>query len=372
MSLPLSTEELPEKVRRFGATDAPTPARMMAARGLVPVKGADLITLLVHLAADADEQVRSSADTTLLGLPETVLTEACRAPLHPAILDGLVRHARARLGKGGGREQLEEIAANRATSHETVANIAKWAEERVCERIATDQMRLLEHPEIIEALYKNKNTRMSTVDRLVELAARNGVQLHGVHTFQAHVEAIQGMLIVDEPSDEPLPSDVAFIEAVEADDDDEPIETDRVDGTEEVKDSHKPLAFRIQQMNVPEKLRMALIGDAAARSILVRDSNKTVALAAVMSPTMNESEAGRVAASKQVSDDILRYIGNRRDWLGNYEVKRNLMFNPKTPMGVSMKFLSHLRPNDLKSLTLSRNVPAALRTAAKQRLTKRA
>lgn len=365
MRLPLPTEELPEKVRRFGAPDAPVPAKTMAARGLVPVKGADLVTLLVQLSADADDGVRSAAEKTLEGVPENVVFEACKEALHPAILGGLVPFVR------NNRAQLEELAANRATPHETVAQIAGWADERTCERIATDQVRLLEHPEIIEALYKNKHTRMSTVDRLVELAARNEVELTGVHTFQAHVEAIKGELIIDEPLEEALPSDHMFSEALAEDDDEDSIETDKVDGTEEIKESHANLAFRISEMKVPEKIRLALLGNAAARSILIRDSNKLVAMATVTSPAMKDGEAARIASSKQVAEDILRYIGNRRDWLGNYEVKRNLVFNPKTPMGISMKFLSHLRYNDLKGLTRSRNVPAALRTAAKQRVVKR-
>lgn len=365
MSLPLSIEELPEKIRRFGAPDAPVAAKTMAAKGLVPVQGADLITLLVQLAADPAEAVRTAATATLAGLPEGVRRAACSAELHPLILDGLVEHVR--------RDQplLEDLAANRATSDETVERIAKWADERTCERIATDQTRLLQHPTIIEALYKNRSTRMSTVDRLVELAARNGVVLAGVATFEAHVEAIKDQLIVDEPLDEPLPDDLDFQVALELDDDEEPIERDKVEGTEEIKESHKPLMQKIQDMSTGQKIRLTLLGNAAARAILVRDPNKTVSMAAVGSPAMTDAEAARIAQSKQVSDDILRYIGNRRDWLGNYELKRNLMFNPKTPMGIAMKFLSHLRVTDLRALARSKNVGASLRTAANQRVQKK-
>ena len=119
MSLPLPKEELPEKIRRFGDPAAPTPARTMAAKGLVPVKGTDLVTLLVQLSADSDEGVRSAADGTLRGLPDEVLRPAVTAPLHPEILDGLLRYVQ--------KEQslLEELAANRATPHATVAKIAK-------------------------------------------------------------------------------------------------------------------------------------------------------------------------------------------------------------------------------------------------------
>lgn len=365
MSLPLSPSELPEKIRRFADPSAPLPARTMAAKGLVPVKGEDLVTLLVQLAADPESTVAATARQTLAGVPETVLDAACRAALHPSILDALVDHVEGRPAL------LEELAANRATAVSTVARIARTAPDAVCERIATDQQRLLAAPEIIEALYKNRNTRMSTVDRLVELAARSGVELRGVATFQAHVEAIQGELIIDEPSEEPLPDDLDFAEALADDDDGEPIETDRVDGSESIKDSHKPLATRIAGMSLAKKIRLCMVGNAAARAILVRDSNKMVAMAAVSSPSMSEAEAARIASSKQVSEDILRYIGNRREWLGNYEVKRGLVFNSKTPVGISMRFLSHLRVNDLRTLARSKNVPASLRSAALQRATQK-
>lgn len=364
MQLPLSEEELPETIRRFGSPSAPTPAKTMAAKGLVPVRGEDLVTLLVQLGADADNGVREAAEITLRGLPETVLVAACSAALHPAILDGLFRTVRDR------QPLLEELAANRATPDETVAKIARFCDVKTSERIATNQERMLLFPAIIEALYLNKSTRMSTADRLVELAARNGVELTGVATFAAHVQAIQGQLIIDEPIEAPLPSDVLFEEALEADNDEDAIEHDKVDGTEEIKASHRPLAFRIGEMSIAEKIRLTLIGNAAARAILSRDANKMVCMAAVTSPAMRDGEAARMAMSKQVNEDILRYIGNRRDWLGNYEVKRNLVFNPKTPMGVSMNFLSHLRATDLRTLARSKNVPASLRSAAKQRVQK--
>lgn len=365
MSLPLPQAELPASIRRFAAPDAPAAAKTMAAKGLVPVKGEDLVTLLVQLSADPTDQVAAAARETLGKMPEGVLEAACGAALHPAILGGLYEHVRDRPAL------LEELVGNRGTPAGVVARAAKTASEGICERIATDQVRLLENPQIIEALYLNRNTRMSTVDRLVELAARNGVELEGVATFQAHVEAIQGQLIIDEPTEEPLPDDVDFQKGLELDTDDDPIERDKVDGTEEVKDTHLPLAQRIQNWSTPKKIRMTLVGNAAARAILVRDPNKVVAMSAISSPAMNDGEAARIAVSKQVSDEILRYIGNRRDWLGNYEVKRNLLFNPKTPMGVSMKFLSHLRQNDLRGLSRSKSVPAALRTAAKQRMDKK-
>jgi ATP-dependent protease HslVU (ClpYQ) ATPase subunit len=232
---------------------------------------------------------------------------------------------------------------------------------------------LLAAPRIIEALYKNKNARMSTADRLVELAARNNVNLDGVATFRAHVEALRGMLIPAEPLAEPLPEDETFATAIAVDaDDKDAVMVDPVEGTETLKEQFKPLSMQIREMNTAQKLRLTLVGNAAARAILVRDSNKVVQHAAIASPTMTEAEAVGIAFSKEVSEDVLRFIGNnRRDWLRNYELKRALIFNPKTPVGISLSLLAHLRDSDLKTLARSRNVGSAIKAAAAQRIAKK-
>lgn len=360
--LPLPVEQLPEAIRRFGNPEAPMPARAMAAKGLVPVKGAHLVTLLAQLGADPDATVAKTAADTLGSLPEPVLLAACEADLHPSVLDALAkRFAR-------NEEVLERIVPNHGTAPSTIVRVAQRCSERMAELVATNQQRLLDAPEIIEALYHNRNTRMSTADRLIELAARNGVELEGIPAFHEHVEAIRGQLI-PEATDEPLPSDVVFSEALAEDAaGEDAFDQDRLEGTEEVKPQFRNLSFKIRDMLPSEKIRLALIGDSAARAILVRDTNRMVAHAAVSSPRMSETEAVRIAHSKEVPDDVLRYIGNKRDWTRNYEIKRALVFNPKCPTGIAIKYISHMRESDLRNLARSRNVPIPIKTAATQRL----
>jgi hypothetical protein len=363
LPLPLPLDALPEGLRRFCDPKAPGPARAMAAKGLVPVKGNDLLTLLAQLSADGDENVAKTATASLDGLPDAVLLPACEGPLHPAVLAKLTDRFVTR------SDVLERVVRNDATHDSTIARIASFADEPLSELIATNQQRLLGAPEIIEALYRNKRTRMSTADRIVELAARHGLELTGIPAYKEHVEALRGQLI-PEPTDEPLPSDVDFSQTLAEDDgSDDAIDRDLVDGTETVKEQFTSLSFRIKNMTVSEKIRLALVGDAAARSILVRDPNRIVSYAAISSPTMTESEATGVAHSKEVGEDVLRFIGKKREWMKGYEIKRALVFNPKTPVGISMKYLQHLRPSDLKNLARSRGVPGPLKTAAQQRIT---
>ena len=90
-------------------------------------------------------------------------------------------------------------------------------------------------------------------------------------------------------------------------------------------------------------------------------------MAAISAPTMSENEAKNAAQSREVSEDVLRYIGRKREWLRSYEIKRYLCNNPKTPLALSMTFLAHLRRNDLKALARSRGIPSPLKQAAKRR-----
>jgi hypothetical protein len=363
--LPLELTALPQAIQRFCDPKAPGPARMMAAKGIVPVRGLDQVVMLVQLAADETADVRAAAQKTLKGLPENVLMPACEAPLHPAVLEAITDAFEDQ------HEVMTRIAVNPNTHDFTLERIARGAGEALTERIALNETRLIGTPKVIEALYKNRNTRMSTADRLIELAARNGLDLTGIPAFKDHVEALMGQLI-PEPSEEPLPQDQVFAQTLAVDGegsavgDEGEVYTEDGQGGEEVAQQFKPLSMQIAEMSKGEKLRMAMVGSKAARAILVRDHNRQVSFAAISSPQMTSTEAADIAKSKDVGEDILRYIGNKKDWIKSGEVKHNLVFNPKCPVGISLKFLGHMRADELRTLARSRNVSAQIRSVASQ------
>jgi hypothetical protein len=358
--LPLPVDAVPERLRRFVDAKAPPQAKMMAARGMVPIKGGELVLMLVQLSVDADPEVSQAAANTLRELPENVLLPVCEQSLPPAVFHDLA----LRFSKND--EVLARLAANNEVADATVAEISAHCPERVTEIIAVNQQRLIGAPPIIEALYKNRNTRMSTAERLIELAVRHEVELTGVPMFEELKKEIRGQLI-PEPSEEPLPGDELFAQALREDADTDAVDRDDVEGTEETKEEFVPLQTKIRAMSTGEKIRLALLGNAAARSILVRDPIRLVAMAAISSPAMSESEAKNAAQSREVSEDVLRYVGRKREWLRSYEIKRYLCNNPKTPLALSMGFLPHLRRNDLRALSRSRGIPSPLKQAAKRR-----
>ena len=65
------------------------------------------------------------------------------------------------------------------------------------------------------------------------------------------------------------------------------------------------MAKKISELSMAGKIRLASVGNSFARSVLIRDSNRVVAMAAIQSPLMNDNEVVRHAANRGLSEDIL-------------------------------------------------------------------
>jgi hypothetical protein len=358
---------LPIPAQKILDPNGPAPLRAMAARGITPgLKPADIVTVVAILCEWPEPGVANTAQQTLSNLPKPVLDGALSAELPGGVVDRL---ADAYLRND---EVLGRLLEAKSIPAETVTRMAKYGSEMICERIATNEARLLAHPAIIEALYMNRSTRMSTADRVLELAVRNGLELN-IPAFKEAAAAIRDELI-PEPSEEPSFDDVVYAEtealaqAVVLDLEKE--DTHRVDeeGREEVEEKCKPLWVQLGTMTVTQKIRRAMLGTSAERMMLVRDTNRLVATAAIRSPLMQENEVVRIAANRTIDEDILRVIALNREWTRSYQVKLNLVQNPRCPFAFAAKLIPLLRENDLKLVAKSKNVSSSVAVAARQHL----
>jgi len=365
--LGLDLSVLPAPAQKLLGPGAPAPARMMAAKGIVPgLRPADIVTVIVALSVTDDAKVAEAARETVGKLPPPMLQGALGADLQAPIVECLADVY------SGDADVVEKLLRMPRLNAAALELLAERADERIGELVATNEERLLANPSVIEKLYMNKKVRMSTADRLLELAVRNGLELN-LAAFKEAAQAIKNELIA-EASAEPSPDDVLFNQtdelaqghAVESAEDD----THAVDdeGEEQVKEKFLPLYAQIAQMTVSQKIRRAQVGTAAERLLLVRDTNRLVAAAAVKSPAMRENEAVLIAASRNVSEDVLREIARNREFLRNYQVKLNLARNPRCPFSFSARIIPLLRDNDLRDLSKSKNVPGAVQQAARQQL----
>ncbi len=127
----------------------------------------------------------------------------------------------------------------------------------------------------------------------------------------------------------------------------------------------------LQAMTIPQKIKIAVSGAKDARTLLIRESSKMVSLAVLENPRITIGEIEFFAKSTNLSEDVMRKIGSNPEWSKRYTVASGLVSNPKTPVGVSLGFVGKLADRDLKLLEKSRNVPAAVRTAARTHLARK-
>lgn len=389
MSIPaIDPATLPGPAQKILDPSGPPPLKAMAAKGLVPgLPPGAILAVVVVLSQGADANAET-AKQTLAKLPPPLINGALALPdLHPAVLDtlGPIYAKDAALS--------EKLLHHPGMHPDTVAAMAFTATEGVCELIATNEERLLANPRIIEKLYLNKSCRMSTADRLLELAVRNKIELN-IPAFAQAKLAIQGELI-SEPTEEPTFDDTQFLEVQEKGKElrlQEGEDTHQLNletGEEEVVAKAKPLHAIWADLRPPAKIRFLQlatlkeydergreIGEErydmkALRMLGVRDANPLVAVAAFNAPGISDAEVVRIAGLRNVAEDVLREIANSREWTRHYMVKFNLVANPRTPFGHASKFVLHLRENDLKTLAKSREVSGAIQTAAKQQLSRK-
>jgi hypothetical protein len=144
-----------------------------------------------------------------------------------------------------------------------------------------------------------------------------------------------------------------------------PVGDDAVDDSADESDK-APAARDLSALSVPEKLKVAMRGNREQRALLIRDPNKVVSAAVLSSPKLTDTEIEGFARMANVAEEVLRVIGANRSWTRSYAVASALVKNPKAPLAVSLPLIPRLNERDIKGLSTDRNVPEAVRLAARK------
>lgn len=360
-------EALVEQHRPLVDPSRPLPIRLRVAKGLLPAAIADLVPTVAFLTHAAEPEVAAAAKETLAGMPEAEMLTVARGKLHPAVLDTLA-HALPNAHPA----QLE-ITVNREVADATLVYLAGAGNGRVCEQIARNSVRCLGEPAIIEALYFNPKAPPGQVQNLIEFAVREGLDLDHIPGYVETRAAILGERGAED--DGKGLSDIEFLTALAMAVGKEGLsreEQERLEQGEDILEegdeegSSKSLQALILKMSVSQKIRLALVGDANARKLLIRDPKKMVSLAVLKSPRLTDGEVRMFAQNKALAEEILTQICRNRSWTRDYGIRKSLVLNPKTPMPLSMGFLRTLNAKDIKEVSKSRDVSGVIARTAKR------
>ena len=374
---------------------APQPARLAAARGMLPLPQNDLLEVLVALTTSDDANIAAAATETLKGESrDDLLVAASGQDTAPSVLAYLATQV------GSISEIYEATILNTQTPDEALARLAATTPYgSLLELLTINQQRLVRSPEIIEAILKNParsgeaerralETRKEFFEKergarqiAEELRARG--QTAAAEFFEtAELTTVGGELSVEDAwliaqhievsdadlDDSWLPAEryedlITETAAEAAANAQRAIENERLERGE-VSAERVSLIRRIMFMNTKDRIKLAMKGDREARSILIRDSNRVVSSGVVNNPRITEQEIENIAAMRTVSDEVLRIIAMNRAWARNYVIIHSLARNPRTPIPTAMNILPRIRTKDLQNLAQNRNVSEGVRRQA--------
>ena len=322
---------------------APGPIKLSAARGVLPLSRADLVRVLVHLAGEDDAAIRDEAAGTLAAITEDELVTLV---VDPGTSTDVLDHFG---GKPGASPAVRSaILANPSTPDDTLRRMIPSLSPAQIDDLLLNQRRLIDTPELIALLELNPASTALQRSRMEEIRrhflARPEPKHHEPSPSPQAVEtapapASEEALVAQEPATEEI---------------------------EEIEEEDRVAAQKIMRLTTSEKVKLAFRATREERSILIRDTSRSVQSAVLDCPMLNDQDIEGFAKMRTVSDEVLRTIAGNRSWMKNYRVLLALTTNPKTPIRVSMNLVAQLNPRDLRYVVVDKNVPEAVRRQARK------
>jgi hypothetical protein len=275
----------------------------------------DRIELLSVLAADSEEIIRGAAARTLQTQPLPAILKALeRTDAAPEMFAYCAGDFPRRPGVA------DALARNLTCPIEVLRPVVRYLSVSAVQDLFEDLDRLSTSPALVAALIASTVINAEQKNQLLDLER------------------------------EDLDAAEAFIEAAK---DAEPDAAKR-----------ETLLQKLSRMRVVERVQMAIKGNRDERLLLIRDPCRVVQRAVLQSPQLTEREVESFAGMAGLGEEALRMIATNRKYRKNYTIVRTLMFNPKTPLEITLHLLPTVKALDLKMLTASKNVPETLRTSA--------
>jgi hypothetical protein len=336
----------PDPSSKFLDPATPKQVRMAAARGFAPLGAKEMVELLTRLMRDADAEIAAAAAVTLADWPEDeLLPEIQSESCSPEVLDQLASSTTA-------EPLLEAIIINTATPSATAARLARTVPGRLLELILYNKVRILECPAILTNAKVNPAITAECQRLVQEIESEFFSNKSTAYSVGTGVEEAKEE-VETEPSE--ILSDLTSLEGLPVD-----------PGARE-----SAIFEKLSKMTVPQKMRTAMFGTREVRAILIRDPNREVARNVLRSPKLTDNEIETFASMRNVSDDVLRDIGNSRELTRTYGVVHGLVKNPRTPAMISQRLLGRLQTRHLTGLTRDRGIPEAVRRNAQRILNQR-
>ena len=340
------------------------PATVMrsAARGALSLPPSEIVEILVYLSGHHmfGEQARLS----LAGFDREAIRQVAADPLTPVpVLEYLAAPQNVRPAT------LPLLLENSSLPQQSLLDLAQGKSQEVFAAMLGSG-RVRQDRAVLGALLANHELSLELQAKVTDALARVSAEQGAVFSSESAGE--EDILAIDEDVAKYLDEHKVEIAAEEAKafeltdvSEDEKKELHAQAQAKEAADTKRmsPLQ-RIAQMTVGERVQLAMKGNKEERYILIRDGSKVVSSAVLESPKLTDQEIEMFAAMKNVQESVLRGIAGKRKFMKLYPVLRALTSNPRCPLDVGLPLMKSLLVQDLRNLSMNKNVSDTLRKLA--------
>jgi hypothetical protein len=392
---------MPRMLEMIRNSQVPSNLMQSAARGALSVPPAETIEILVYLAIH-HKLFGERARLTLAGWDEEASLAAAADPKTSAEVLGYFvapENLRPRL--------LPALAENPSVSEESLDALAVSGSRSIVENLLSST-RVMNSPRLLQALQTNANLRPNELaeigkklavletdpaveatteadapDEVVETTIAKFLDENAAELAAEKDKPFQpiGISLEEEgvPAEEVEPL-TAVTATASADVSKTAAETPAIaakgrPGSAAViadkarkallgEDRRDSTLQKIAKLDIRGRITLAMRGNKEERSILIRDSTKLVSLAVLDSPKVSDAEVEKFALQKNVLESVLRAIPMKRKFAKNYNITRNLVQNPRTPLDLALSLMKNLLAHDLKNLSGNKEVSDTIRKLA--------
>lgn len=342
------------------ATSAPQ--KLAVINGLLPLTATEYLKALIFFCGDDDGTVQKAAVDKLRftqsneikkiispEIPENsvmVLTKLAAERKDSSLIISLLL-----TGKLKRQWILDFLASNDAVFWRTLVTHRDFVEFTLPQRTEFKQL-FSAISEVIESLYEEQ---LSYFPESQEEVKPEQPEKQGATESAAEEDEDEEVVeLEDTIFDFPdfLTSDTAF-EGLSADD---------------MLDQRKTISEALRDMNVGQKIKVAMLGNLEVRKILIKDPRKQIVMAVLGNARITDKEVASIAGDPASSLDAISYIASNKSLCKSYQVKLALVNNPKTPMKTALMLLETIRMNDLKNIAKSRSVSNVIKQRAEKKI----
>jgi hypothetical protein len=348
-------------VQKFINNELPTPMAATLVSGGLPLPTADLLCVLSH-AVNNGLPLAEKALETLNGLPTSIVLGAISGTVESSDILGIVLLHRTE------PELLEAALLNKTLSAEWMERAIPVLPEKCLDIALNNQVLWIQRPSILDALESHPSGTTNLKRRITEFRK----DILGQLDSELAQERIEILEEVDSGALDRAWAELPLPKEGPAEEDSVVVTADASvtggDAPQTVTEGEqaRSVAKRIIKLATNQKIVLALKGGKEERSILMRETNRLIQVNVVRNGRITEGEIAYIAQMRTVHEEVIRIISNNREWMRKYQVMKNLVSNPRTPLPIAMNLLKRVNEFDLKLMSNDRNIAETLRREAKR------